>query len=103
MVFAHQWHYDILRALDYFRAVGAPQDQRLAEAVEVVRGTQNGGRWLLEHEWLPTAVDIEPIGGPSRWNTLRALRMLRWNAGRKPVKSEAGEGAGAVGRVPCAI
>jgi hypothetical protein len=47
------------------------------------------------------SIDIEPIGGPSRWDTLRALRVLRWWDTR--VKGGAGEGAGVVGQVPCAM
>jgi len=76
-----RWHYDILRALEYFRAVGGPPDERLAEAVELVRAKQQpDGTWLLENTH-PGAVhfDLEDGDGrPSRWNTLRALRVLRY-------------------------
>jgi hypothetical protein len=79
--FPYYWHYDVLRALDYFRGAGAEPDPRMAEAVELVRAKQQSdGRWPLEriHEgavWF----DLEgPVGEPSRWNTLRALRVLRW-------------------------
>jgi hypothetical protein len=79
--FPYYWHHDILRALDWFRRAGADRDPRLAEAVEVVRSKQQpDGRWLLERihpgrVWF----DLEaPVGTPSRWNTLRALRVLRW-------------------------
>jgi hypothetical protein len=79
--FPYYWHYDVLRALDYFRRAGAEPDPRMAEAVEVVRSKQQpDGRWLLDRIH-PGRVyfDIEtPVGTPSRWNTLRALRILKW-------------------------
>jgi hypothetical protein len=75
------WHYDVLRALDYFRATGQAPDPRLAEAVEIVRSKQQpDGTWLLENTH-PGAVHLELEDGdgqPSRWNTLRALRVLNW-------------------------
>jgi hypothetical protein len=70
----------VLRALDYFRERGAEKDPRMAEAVEVVRSKrQPDGRWLLDRVH-PGRVhfDIERAGEPSRWNTLRALRVLDW-------------------------
>jgi hypothetical protein len=77
-----QWHYDVLRALDYFRAVGDPPDKRVDEAVELVRDKQQPeGTWLLENTH-PGAVHFpleDGDGRPSRWNTLRALRVLRWH------------------------
>ncbi len=80
LAFPYYWHYDVLRALDYFRASEAEPDPRMAEAVEVVRAKQQpDGRWLLDRIH-PGRVyfDIEDVGTPSRWNTLRALRVLRW-------------------------
>lgn len=74
-----QWHYDVLRALDYFRATG-DDDPRLAEALELVRSKQQpDGSWLLENTHRgATHFDLEDGDGrPSRWNTLRALRVLR--------------------------
>jgi len=75
------WHYDVLRALDYFRAAGEDPDPRLAEAVEVLLGKQQpDGTWLLEHTH-PGAVHFsleDGDGRPGRWNTLRALRVLNW-------------------------
>src|SRR5882762_5892253 len=78
--FPPRWHYDILRALDYFQAVNAPCDQRLAEAIEIVQSTQRGdGRWSLQNRWKgKTYFELERLGAPSRWNTLRALRVLKW-------------------------
>ena len=79
--FPVQWHYDVLRGLEYFRAVGGAPDPRLAEAVDLVRTKrQSDGTWLLENTH-PGLVHLELEDGdgrPSRWNTLRALRVLRW-------------------------
>jgi hypothetical protein len=78
--FPPRWHYDILRALDYFQAVNAPRDQRLAEAIDIVRSRQReDGRWLLQQSYKgKTYFELERVGTPSRWNTLRALRVLKW-------------------------
>jgi hypothetical protein len=75
------WHYDILRGLDYLRAAGVTPDERVADAVELVRSKQLAdGRWLLdiEHAGTPPVDFGERAGEPSRWITLRALRVLRW-------------------------
>ena len=78
------WHYDVLRALDYFRAAGDAPDPRLAEAVVMLRSKQQpDGTWLLE-DTHPGAVHFsmeDGDGHPSRWNTLRALRVLNWYDG----------------------
>ncbi len=75
-----RWHYDLLKATDYFARRGV-SDPRLDEAIERVRARQQAdGRWLLENTH-PGAVHFrfeEPDGAPSRWNTLRALRVLGW-------------------------
>ena len=78
------WHYDVLRGLDYLREAGCKPGGRVREAVEVVveRCHQNG-RWplnLLHPEEIPLQMEIE-VGRASRWNTLRALRVLRWYNG----------------------
>ena len=75
------WHYDVLRGLDYLREAEVRPDDRVREAVETVmqRGHQNG-RWplnLLHRERIPVEMESE-VGRASRWNTLRALRVLRW-------------------------
>jgi hypothetical protein len=75
------WHYDVLRGLDYLRSAGIKPDSRVGEAIEVViaRRHQNG-RWplnLLHPEHIPLEMETN-VGGASRWNTLRALRVLRW-------------------------
>jgi hypothetical protein len=82
--FPTRWHYDVLRALDYFRAVGDAPDGRVDEAIDAVRcKRQPDGTWLLENTH-PGAVHFpleDGDGQPSRWNTLRALRVLRWYDG----------------------
>ena len=75
------WHYDVLRGLDYLRNAGIKPDSRGHEAIETViaRRHQNG-RWplnLLHPEYIPLAMETE-VSRASRWNTLRALRVLRW-------------------------
>jgi hypothetical protein len=80
-----RWRYDVLRALDYFRAAaaltGTVPDSRLQEAVEHVRSRRlEDGRWLLDIN-LPGRVwfDVDDgAGQPSRWVTLQAMRVLRW-------------------------
>jgi hypothetical protein len=78
--FPPRWHYDILRALDHFQAVDAPRDPRLAEAIDRLREKRTGdGCWTLENSYRgKTYFELETLRGPSRWNTLRALRVLRW-------------------------
>jgi len=79
--FPTRWRYDVLRALEHFRAVGDPPDSRVDEAIDLLRSKQQpDGTWLLENTH-PGAVHF-PLeagdGRPSRWNTLRGLRVLRW-------------------------
>jgi hypothetical protein len=78
--FPNTWHYDILRGLDYFRRTGAAPDPRLADAVDLVASKRTAdGRWLLEYAHDdPAHIDMENVGEPSRWITLRALRVLEW-------------------------
>jgi hypothetical protein len=78
--FPPRWHYDILRALDYFQAVNAPRDPRLGGAIDIVRNTRDpAGCWPLQNSYKgKTYFELERLGAPSRWNTLRALRVLRW-------------------------
>lgn len=79
--FPTRWHYDVLRALEYFRVAGDAPDPRIDEAVELLRSKQQSdGTWLLENSH-PGEVHFpldDGDGLPSRWNTLRALRVLRW-------------------------
>lgn len=78
--FPPRWHYDVLRALDYFRECGTGRDARLSEAIEIVRRRRKtDGRWVLQNRYPGrTFFDMETVGQPSRWNTLRALRVLHW-------------------------
>jgi len=75
------WHYDVLRGLEYLRLAGVEPDERVTEAVALVESKRDGdGRWPLEVRYpgeMPVEID-EGEGRPSRWNTLRALRVLRW-------------------------
>jgi hypothetical protein len=78
--FPPRWHYDVLRALDYFQAVDAPYDERLTDAIEIVRQNRAAsGRWPLQNSYRgKTYFTMERLGAASRWNTLRALRVLKW-------------------------
>ena len=84
LAYPTRWHYDVLRGLEYFRATGERPDPRMDEALAVLRSKEQAdGTWLLERVWkgaTPFAVD-DGVGKPSRWNTLRALRVLRWADG----------------------
>lgn len=77
-----RWFYDVLRGLDYFRLTRPERDERCAEAVEIVRAKRLGnGLFPFEnhHEGpMLFSMDGEHDGFPSRWVTLRALRVLRW-------------------------
>lgn len=78
--FPPRWHYDLLRGLDYMRVAREP-DPRCEQAVTRVEEKQRpDGRWPLQNRH-PGRVHFEMeegSGKPSRWNTLRALRVLRW-------------------------
>jgi len=84
------WHYDVLRGLEYLRRAGVAPDERIAEALELVASKRaSDGRWPLETRHLgrmPVETD-EGEDRPSRWNTLRALRVLRWH--NRPVRDDA--------------
>lgn len=74
-------HYDVLRGLEYLRRAGVTPDQRVAEAIDLVLSKCNvDGQWRLEVQYpgvMPIMLD-EGEGQPSRWITLRALRVLAW-------------------------
>ncbi len=77
------WHYDVLRGLNYLRSAGIPSDERVAEAVELVKKRRHqNGRWPLNGlhaDRVRLSFDMEiGVGKASRWNTLRALRVLDW-------------------------
>lgn len=75
------WHYDVLRGLDYLRNAGIKPGSRVSDAIEtVIERRHQNGRWplnLLRREHIPLEIETG-VGGASRWNTLRALRVLRW-------------------------
>jgi hypothetical protein len=75
------WHYDVLRGLDYLRNAGLKRDNRVSEAIQtVIKRRHQNGRWplnLLHREHIPLEMETG-VGTASRWNTLRALRVLRW-------------------------
>jgi hypothetical protein len=79
------WHYDVLRGLEYLRRAGVTPDERVAAAIELVASKcDNDGCWPLETQYpgkMPVTTD-EGVGRPSRWITLRALRVLEWYSGR---------------------
>jgi hypothetical protein len=79
------WRYDVLRGLEYLRSAGVTPDERVAEAVELVASKRDdAGRWPLETRYpgmMPVEIDAGE-GQPSRWNTLRALRVLDWYSAR---------------------
>jgi hypothetical protein len=78
--FPARWHYDVIRGLDYFRECGAVRDARMEDAIELLeRRRTEDGRWLLQNRHpRRTFFEMEEVGGPSRWNTLRGVRILRW-------------------------
>lgn len=78
--FPPRWHWDVLRGLDYFRRVNAPRDGRLQDAIDLMLSKRlPDGRWKLEnHHKGREFFRIEKPGAPSRWNTLRAMRILHW-------------------------
>ena len=79
------WHYDVLRGLDYLRRAGVAPDERVVEAIDLVASKRDDdGRWPLDTRYpgrMPVEMD-EGEGRPSRWNTLRALRVLDWYSAR---------------------
>lgn len=94
LTFPNGWHYDVLRILDYLRDAGVPADERMDEALDVLESKRlPDGRWQREHELHDElAIDMdEHDEQPSRWITLRALRIMRW-AGR-PQPAETGVAA----------
>ena len=76
--FPPRWHFDVLRGLDYFWSAAALTDDRLQDAVDVVEKKRLAdGRWPLQQRYPgETWFEMEEVGQPSRWNTLRAMRVL---------------------------
>jgi hypothetical protein len=83
------WHYDVLRGLEYLRRAGVARDKRVTEAIDLVASKRgDDGTWPLDTHYpgrMPVEVD-EGEGRPSRWNTLRAVRVLDWYSGGRPIQ-----------------
>lgn len=84
------WHYDVLRCLEYLRRAGLPADERVEEGIGLVLSKRDpDGRWALEARY-PSEMTVEMDDGegrPSRWNTLRALRVLQWYFAHRPYQA----------------
>jgi hypothetical protein len=79
--FPNKWFYDVARVLDYFRAARPAPDERMTEGLDVLGSKRDAnGRWPLDHAYHDKLlVDLgEAEGQPSRWITLRGMRILRW-------------------------
>lgn len=79
LTYPSRWKYDILRALDYFQKAGRKWDRRMDEAIGVLLKKRNrDGTWNMQAAH-PGKVHfmMEKAGKPSRWNTLRSLRVLQ--------------------------
>ena len=78
--FPPRWYFDVLRGLEYFRSIAADRDERLEDAIAVLRGKRRAdGRWPAQNRHPgQTFFELERAGQPSRMNTLRALRVLGW-------------------------
>ena len=77
--FPSRWRYDILRCLDHFRRANATYDERMEDAFRVLlKKRRKDCRWPLQARHPgQTHFEMEKPGKPSRWNTLRAMRVLR--------------------------
>lgn len=74
------WRYDVLRALDFFQEYNVTKDERLIEGIELVlKSKTEEGKWLLQNRHAGRYFfEMEVVGKPSCWSTLRALRVLKW-------------------------
>lgn len=74
-----RWRYDILRAMDYFQYAGIKWDDRMTDTMTCLNEKQNkDGTWNMQsaHSGQVHFV-MEKAGKPSRWNTLRMLRIKK--------------------------
>jgi len=77
--FPPRWKYDVMRALDYFQGINAPHDPRFCDAITLLKKKEKDGKWPLQQRYSGLMYfDMEPVGKPSRMNTLRAMRILKW-------------------------
>ena len=74
-----RWKYDVLRALDYFQHARVEKDERMNEAFDLLlKKRMKNGEWPLQAKHPgETHFDMETPGQASRWNTLRALRVMK--------------------------
>jgi hypothetical protein len=79
LTYPWHWHYTFLRGLDYLRLTSAISDERLADPIDLLHEKRKpNGRWPLQKRIAGTLlVEMEKPGQESRWNTLRALRVLQ--------------------------
>jgi len=79
LTFPSHWHYTVLRGLDYLRTTPAIADSRLDDPIAMLVGRRGvNGRWPVEKRIAGVELfDMEKMGGESRWNTLRMLRVLK--------------------------
>jgi hypothetical protein len=79
VVYPYRWHYDFLRALDFMARARVKGDPRAAEAIARLEGYRRAdGFWPVGSQYSGRRFFVMERAGPSRWNTLRALRVLRW-------------------------
>ncbi len=84
--FPPQWHFDVLRGLEHFRAAGAAPDRRLTEAIVIIRSARRrDGAWPVQRAYPGKTWFQMEVAGSSRWATLRCLRVLRWWDESQPV------------------
>ena len=78
--FPPRWHYDIMRILDFFQECKTPKDERMTSAIEIIlKKRDEKGLWSLQQKHPGrTFFEMELLGKPSRWNTLRGMRILKW-------------------------
>jgi len=75
-----RWYYDIMKSMDYFQTSKSGYDERMQDAIdEIIKKRRKDNTWSLQASH-PGKVhfEIEKGGMPSRWNTLRAMRILKY-------------------------
>lgn len=88
--FPQRWYFDYLRCLDYFQRAGAAKDERMSEAIELLKGKQTEeGFWKLEGKHRNKVYfEMEKLGKESRWITLMALRVMKWWESSPPLSGD---------------
>ncbi|MCF8241607.1 MAG: hypothetical protein K9J16_09495 [Melioribacteraceae bacterium] len=78
--FPPRWHYDVLRVMDYFQHKKIPFDERMSDGLDLIfKKREKSGKWKLQQKYPgKTFFDMENVGEPSRWNTLRSLRVINF-------------------------